>query len=300
MLSQTSYPARNVVAILRGRDPRLRHQYVSLTAHNDHVGFNHSPVDHDSLRAYDRVIRPAGADSPNRKPSPEEWTRIHGILDSLRALRPAAARLDPERRRRRRQRHRRAARAGPGPVPREGAAPPLDPVRLAHRARSTASSGSRWFTDHPTVPLDSIVGEIDSDMIGRGGATDPARRAGRPTSRSSARGGCRASSATCSTQVNAAQPRPFMFNLTYDAPGHPLQYYCRADHYNYARYGIPSAVALARRAPGLSSGDGRAAVHRLRCPGAGHVARPRHGAPVREPGQPAHAGCPQAGPADAV
>ena len=35
-------------------------------------------------------------------------------------------------------------------------------------------------------------------------------------------------------------PLPFVFNLTYDAPGHPLQYYCRADHYSYARWGIPS------------------------------------------------------------
>ena len=38
---------------------------------------------------------------------------------------------------------------------------------------------------------------------------------------------------------------PFVFNYTFDAPGHPLQYYCRADHYNYARYGIP-AVAFSR------------------------------------------------------
>lgn len=45
--------------------------------------------------------------------------------------------------------------------------------------------------------------------------------------------------------ANAAQPVPFVFNYEYDAPGHPLQYYCRADHYNYARYGIPS-VSLSR------------------------------------------------------
>jgi hypothetical protein len=31
----------------------------------------------------------------------------------------------------------------------------------------------------------------------------------------------------------------------FDVPGHPLHYYCRADHYSYARYGIPS-VALSR------------------------------------------------------
>ena len=45
--------------------------------------------------------------------------------------------------------------------------------------------------------------------------------------------------------ANARQPVPFIFDRTYAQPGHPLQYYCRADHYNYARYGIP-AVALSR------------------------------------------------------
>jgi hypothetical protein len=29
------------------------------------------------------------------------------------------------------------------------------------------------------------------------------------------------------------------FDYQYDASGHPEQYYCRSDHYNYARYGIP-------------------------------------------------------------
>jgi hypothetical protein len=45
--------------------------------------------------------------------------------------------------------------------------------------------------------------------------------------------------------VNARQPSPFNFNYEFDAPGHPLQYYCRADHYNYARWSIP-AFAVSR------------------------------------------------------
>jgi Zn-dependent M28 family amino/carboxypeptidase len=40
--------------------------------------------------------------------------------------------------------------------------------------------------------------------------------------------------------VAGREPQPFHFNYEYDAPGHPLQYYCRADHYSYARLGIPS------------------------------------------------------------
>ena len=45
--------------------------------------------------------------------------------------------------------------------------------------------------------------------------------------------------------ANARQPVPFSFDRTYAQPGHPLQYYCRADHYSYARYGVPS-VSLSR------------------------------------------------------
>jgi hypothetical protein len=85
---QVAYAARNVVAVLRGSDPKLRNTYLALTAHNDHVGFDHSPVDHDSLRAYNRVIRPMGADSPPRPPTPAESVHIAAIRDSLRAVRP--------------------------------------------------------------------------------------------------------------------------------------------------------------------------------------------------------------------
>ena len=115
---------------------------------------------------------------------------------------------------------------------------------VSHTAEEYGLVGSAWFTDHPTVPLDSIVAEIDSDMIGRGGATD--LPAGGPAYLEVV-GAWRLSRqfGDLLEQVNAAQPLPFTFNLTYDAPGHPLQYYCRADHYNYARYGIPS-VSLSR------------------------------------------------------
>ena len=90
-LSPTPYPARNVVAILPGRDPRLKGQYISLSAHNDHVGFNHAPVDHDSIRAYNRVVRPMGADSPDRKPTADEWERIGTGLRGLRYRDPLRA-----------------------------------------------------------------------------------------------------------------------------------------------------------------------------------------------------------------
>jgi hypothetical protein len=39
--------------------------------------------------------------------------------------------------------------------------------------------------------------------------------------------------------VNKSYSSPFKFDYQFDAAGHPEQYYCRSDHYEYARYGIP-------------------------------------------------------------
>ena len=237
------FPARNVVAVLPGSDPALRGEYVALTAHNDHVGFDHTPVDHDSLRAFNRVVRPMGADSPDRPATPEEQTRARALLDSLRSR--EAARRDSIRNG--------ADDDGSGTVAileiaEAFAAAPQRPRRsilfVSHTGEEEGLVGSSWFTDHATVPTDSIVAEIDEDMVGRGTATDLPE--GGPTYLEVV--GARRLSGEFGgllEAANAAQPQPFKFNYAYDAPGHPLQYYCRADHYSYARYGIPS-VALSR------------------------------------------------------
>nr|MBA3260262.1 hypothetical protein [Gemmatimonadales bacterium] len=82
--SPTPEPARNVVAILRGGDPALRHQFVAIGAHNDHDGMAPETLDHDSLRAFNRVMRPEGAGSTPGEPTAEQAARIRTILDSLR------------------------------------------------------------------------------------------------------------------------------------------------------------------------------------------------------------------------
>ncbi len=238
-----AYRARNVIAILPGSDPRLHGEYVSLTAHNDHVGFGHQPVDHDSIRAFNRVVRPMGADSPERAATADEGTRIRIILDSLRRVH--RARPDSI--------YNGADDDGTGTVSileiaEALASAPDRPRRsilfVSHTGEESGLIGSGWFTDHPTVPIDSIVGEIDQDMVGRGTAADLPE--GGPTYLEVI-GARRLSNefGDLLEAANAAQPTPFVFNYAYDVPGHPLQYYCRADHYNYARYGIPS-VALSR------------------------------------------------------
>ena len=97
-----------------------------------------------------------------------------------------------------------------------------------------------YFTENPTIPRDSIVAELDMDMVGRGGAGD--LPGGGPgylqlvgTRRLSTEFG------NLIDSIGRQEPVKFRFDYEYDAPGNPLQYYCRADHYSYARYGIPSA-----------------------------------------------------------
>jgi hypothetical protein len=237
--------ARNVVGIIPGTDPALRGEYVSITAHNDHIGFTHRVVDHDSLRAFNSIIRPLGADSRPRQPSPEETTAIRAILDSLRKIHPP--RPDSI--------NNGADDDGSGTIAlieiaeafQKGSVKPRRSILLvSHTAEESGLLGSEYFTDHSTIPIDSIVAEFDVDMIGRGSARDI--KGGGPTYLEVV--GLRRLSKEFGDWVeaaNAKQPTPFVFNTDYDAPGHPDKYYCRADHYSYARYGIPS-VSLSRGA----------------------------------------------------
>lgn len=90
--------------------------------------------------------------------------------------------------------------------------------------------GSEYFTDRPTVPREDIVAHVNLDMVGR---NDPDSLFVVGSRRISTELG------DLLETVNRAQPSPFTFDYTFDAPGHPEQIYCRSDHYSYARYGIP-------------------------------------------------------------
>jgi hypothetical protein len=230
-------PARNVIAILPGSDPKLKNEYVAIGAHNDHIGFNHSAVDHDSLRAFNSVVRPRGEDDPERPARPEEVAKIRQILDSLRKIHPP--RLDSI--------YNGADDDGSGSVglleiaeafAKSEPKPKRSIVFVWHAGEEEGLWGSEYFTDHPTVPRDSIVAQLNMDMIGRGGPQD--EKGGGPGYLQLI--GSRRLSTELGNLVEAVaktEPTPFHFDYSYDANGHPEQYYCRSDHYEYARYGIP-------------------------------------------------------------
>jgi hypothetical protein len=235
--SPAEHPARNVVAILRGSDPVFRGQLVAIGAHNDHDGIFPEALEHDSLRAFNQVMRPEGANSTPGKPTAEKAARIRSILDSLRAEREP--RLDSV--------LNGADDDGSGSVgvleiAEQLAKGPARPKRSVlfvwHTAEEMGLLGSDWFTRHPTVPRDSIVAQVNVDMIGRGGPGD--RRNGGPgyiqligSRRLSTELG------DLVDRVNAEGGHGFEFDYSYDTDGHPDNYYCRSDHYKYARFGIP-------------------------------------------------------------
>jgi len=230
-------PGRNVIAILPGSDPKLKGQYVALGAHNDHVGFNNEPVDHDSLRAFNTIVRPRGEDDQERPATAEENAKIRLILDSLRKIHPP--RLDSI--------YNGADDDGTGSMALLEIAeafakgtqkPKRSLVFVWHAGEEKGLWGSEYFTDHPTVPRDSIVAQLNMDMIGRGGAQD--EKGGGPGYLQLI--GSRRLSTELGDLVEAVaktEPTKFYFDYQYDANGHPQQYYCRSDHYEYARYGIP-------------------------------------------------------------
>jgi hypothetical protein len=229
-------PARNVVGILRGSDPRLRGQLVAIGAHNDHIGLATRAVDHDSLRAFNKVMRPEGVQTPLRTPTADELARIRAILDSLRRLAPP----------RRDSINNGADDDGSGSVAAleiaesiaSGTRPRRSILFVWHTAEERGLLGSAWFVDNPTVSRDSIVAQLNMDMVGRG--PDSLRAPPRTIQIIGAR--------RLSTQlgdivesVNSARAAPFRIDYSYDAPRHPLNRLCRSDHYNYLRRGIPIA-----------------------------------------------------------
>ena len=230
------HPARNVVAVLRGSDPALRGSYVALSAHNDHVGVIDA-VDHDSLRVFNRVMAPEGANSDPGEPTPEQAARIRAALDSVRRLRPA--RLDSI--------ANGADDDGSGTVTlleiaETMARAPQRPRRsvlfVSHTAEELGLYGSQHFSDHPTVPRDSIMALLNMDMVGRGRAEDIM---GGGPSYLQIIGSRRLSTGLGELidAVNGRRAQPMRIDYTFDAPGHPYNRYCRSDHFMYARHGIP-------------------------------------------------------------
>jgi hypothetical protein len=178
--------AYNVVAVIHGRDPALKGEYVAFGAHYDHLGIQ--PAEHGDSIAN-------GAD--------DDGSGSVALLALARAIVQS-------------------------PLPRRSV------LFVWHVGEEKGLLGSAYFAEHPTVPIDSVVAQVNADMVGRNNP-DSLYVVG-PVA--AANGQSRALGLVVDS-VNAALARPFVFNREWDSPTHPEQIYYRSDHYNYARKGVP-------------------------------------------------------------
>ena len=248
----TPRPTRNVVAIFPGTDAKLKGEYVALGAHSDHVGVGRSPLDHDSLRAFNMVSRAGteGAASHKQTTEDDEYDRIHALTDSMHKARP----VRPD------SIFNGADDGGSGTVAlleiaegfAKGTAKPRRSILFVWHTSAESNpvlAGSSWFVDHPTVPRDSIVAQLGVDMIGHGEATDETGvtmdeepRHGNPDYVGLI--GPRRLSAELGRLIETANTEARLglrLDVASDAPNHPDGLFCRNDPSSYARYGIPVA-----------------------------------------------------------
>jgi Zn-dependent M28 family amino/carboxypeptidase len=197
------------VAVVEGSDPQLKHTFVAFGAHYDHVGYAEGEVVTDATGVH-RV----GA--PGRVTPGAEQDRIWNGADddgsgtvALMALARAFAQ---------------------GPPPKRSL------LFVWHAGEERGLYGSRFFADYPTVPLDSIVAQLNIDMIGRN----------RDNKASEANtvylvGSDRISSEldAVSREANVSLPAPLTIDYEMNDPNDPEQLYTRSDHYSYAAKGIP-------------------------------------------------------------
>ena len=232
--------AANVVAVIPGSDPVLKDEFIAIGSHNDHVGIRPA-VDHDSARAIFQMRMAQRIRGNDLVTLPQDQNNAFTVnLDSLRRIRPA--RLDSI--------ANGADDDGSGSmamleiaeaIQRSAVKPKRSIVFVWHTAEEDGLTGSRWFTDNPTVPIHRIVAQINMDMIGRGRAEDVP--GGGPdylgivgANRLSSELGARVEA------VNARQAKPLKFDDRFDRTIAWAGYnniYGRSDHANYSRYNIP-------------------------------------------------------------
>jgi len=179
--------APNVVAILEGSDPTLKNEYVAFSAHMDHVGVA-GPRGSGGCRARGADSICNGAD--------DDGSGTVAVIEIAEAF----ARLQPR--------------------------PKRSLLFLNVSGEEKGLWGSEYFADHPTVPMSSVVADLNIDMIGRNWK-DTIVAIGKEHSDLGA----------TLNRVAAAHPELNMRPIDDIWPQE--NFYFRSDHYNFARKGVP-------------------------------------------------------------
>ncbi len=195
-LKITTATTQNVVAVVEGKDKKLKNEYVAVGAHYDHVGVGRPDATGDTI--YN------GAD--------DDGSGTTALL----AMAEAFSKAKP---------------------------PKRSIIFIWHAGEEKGLWGSEYFTTYPTVPLESIVTQLNIDMIGRSkaeGDKNPKNEMLSGPNEIYVIGSKMMSTelASWSEGVNNSYLN-LKFNYHYDDPSDSEQLFYRSDHYNYAKKGIP-------------------------------------------------------------
>ena len=199
----------NVVGIIEGTDPKLKDTFVVFGAHYDHTGYLEGAAPSGGGQ------NPGGCQGQTR-PDPRPGDTINNGADDdgsgtvgLMALAKAFA---------------------TGPKPKRSL------LFVWHAGEESGLLGSRYHADHPVVPLDKIVAQLNIDMIGRNECDDPEKM-----NHVFVVGSDRISTElhNLNEEANASLSKPLSLDYALNDPADPQSIYTRSDHFSYASKGIP-------------------------------------------------------------
>ncbi|WCT12131.1 M28 family peptidase [Mucilaginibacter jinjuensis] len=98
--------------------------------------------------------------------------------------------------------------------------------------------GSEYYTDHPVIPLERTIADLNIDMIGRTGY----EHQGKADSSNYVYVIGSAMLSTTLHKVNEDANTNYtnlVLDYKYDDPNDPNRFYYRSDHYNFAKHGVP-------------------------------------------------------------
>jgi Zn-dependent M28 family amino/carboxypeptidase len=191
--------------MVEGSDPQLKSSYVLFGAHYDHVGYAQSELTDGRRPAAPGRVTAGAAEDRIWNGADDDGSGTVALMALARAYQ-------------------------------EGSHPKRSLIFVWHAGEERGLLGSRYFADHPSVPIDRIVAQLNIDMIGR-------NRDDQTSEANSVYlvGSDRISSELhqISRDANHSLKPPLKLDYEMNDPADPEQVYYRSDHYSYAAKGIP-------------------------------------------------------------
>ena len=196
---------QNVIGIVEGSDPRLKNTYVAAGAHYDHVGSADAGPGGGAPDHPPGFVTPGATDDRVWNGADDDGSGTVALMALARAF-------------------------VNGPRPKRSL------LFVWHAGEERGLLGSRYFADYPTVPLETIVAQLNIDMVGR-------NRSNKSSEEDTVYlvGSDRISSELhqISREANRELLRPLTLDYEMNDPSDLEQLYYRSDHYSYAVKGIP-------------------------------------------------------------